>query len=124
MYSNLMMTELTFPPIFLGTWAAFEPDVFYYFLLIFLSQLFTIHGRRDLSVLCSEVSTHLEDTLLVRKGNYNHNIIFNRCIACKLCEVACPAFAIVIESEPRPDGSRRTTKYDIDMTKCIFCGFC
>ena len=47
-----------------------------------------------------------------------------RCIACKLCEAACPAFAIVIESEPRPDGSRRTTKYDIDMTKCIFCGFC
>ena len=47
-----------------------------------------------------------------------------RCIACKLCEAACPALAIVIESEPRPDGSRRTTKYDIDMTKCIFCGFC
>lgn len=47
-----------------------------------------------------------------------------RCIACKLCEATCPAFAITIESEPRPDGSRRTTKYDIDMTKCIFCGFC
>lgn len=24
----------------------------------------------------------------------------------------------------RDDGSRRTTRYDIDMTKCIFCGFC
>ncbi|MDQ7004783.1 MAG: NADH-quinone oxidoreductase subunit NuoI [Ghiorsea sp.] len=47
-----------------------------------------------------------------------------RCIACKLCEVACPALAIVIESEEREDGSRRTTRYDIDMTKCIFCGFC
>ena len=47
-----------------------------------------------------------------------------RCIACKLCEATCPAFAIVIESEPRPDGSRRTTKYDLDLTKCIFCGFC
>src|SRR6188768_3343209 len=31
-----------------------------------------------------------------------------RCIACKLCE----------------DGTRRTTRYDIDLTKCIFCGFC
>ena len=47
-----------------------------------------------------------------------------RCIACKLCEVACPALAITIESEERDDGSRRTTRYDIDMTKCIFCGFC
>jgi len=47
-----------------------------------------------------------------------------RCIACKLCEVVCPALAIQIESEERDDGSRRTTRYDIDLTKCIFCGFC
>jgi len=47
-----------------------------------------------------------------------------RCIACKLCEAVCPAMAITIESEKRDDGSRRTTRYDIDLTKCIFCGFC
>ncbi|MDR2689967.1 MAG: NADH-quinone oxidoreductase subunit NuoI [Azoarcus sp.] len=47
-----------------------------------------------------------------------------RCIACKLCEAVCPAMAISIEAAPRDDGSRRTTRYDIDLTKCIFCGFC
>ena len=47
-----------------------------------------------------------------------------RCIACKLCEAVCPALAITIESEQRGDGTRRTTRYDIDLTKCIFCGFC
>ena len=47
-----------------------------------------------------------------------------RCIACKLCEAVCPALAITIESEKRDDGTRRTTRYDIDLTKCIFCGFC
>lgn len=47
-----------------------------------------------------------------------------RCIACKLCEAVCPAQAIYIEAEPREDGSRRTTRYDIDMTKCIYCGLC
>jgi NADH-quinone oxidoreductase subunit I len=47
-----------------------------------------------------------------------------RCIACKLCEAVCPALAITIEAEERNDGSRRTTKYDIDMTKCIYCGLC
>ena len=36
----------------------------------------------------------------------------------------CPAQAITIEAEEREDGSRRTTRYDIDMTKCIYCGFC
>jgi NADH-quinone oxidoreductase subunit I len=47
-----------------------------------------------------------------------------RCIACKLCEAICPSQCIVIEAEPRADGSRRTTRYDIDMTKCIYCGLC
>lgn len=47
-----------------------------------------------------------------------------RCIACKLCEAVCPAMAITIESDQRDDGSRRTTRYDIDMFKCIYCGFC
>jgi len=47
-----------------------------------------------------------------------------RCIACKLCEAACPALAITIESAQREDGTRRTTRYDIDLTKCIFCGYC
>jgi NADH-quinone oxidoreductase subunit I len=47
-----------------------------------------------------------------------------RCIACKLCEAVCPALAITIESEQRADGSRRTTRYDIDLFKCIYCGFC
>ncbi|PJK01886.1 NADH-quinone oxidoreductase subunit NuoI [Lysobacteraceae bacterium NML03-0222] len=47
-----------------------------------------------------------------------------RCIACKLCEAVCPALAITIDSERREDGTRRTTRYEIDLFKCIFCGFC
>ncbi len=47
-----------------------------------------------------------------------------RCIACKLCEAVCPALAITIESAERDDGTRRTTRYDIDLFKCIYCGFC
>ncbi len=47
-----------------------------------------------------------------------------RCIACKLCQSVCPAAAITIESDVGPDGTRRTTRYDIDLFKCIYCGFC
>jgi NADH-quinone oxidoreductase subunit I len=47
-----------------------------------------------------------------------------RCIGCKLCEAVCPALAITIDVHERDDGTRRTTRYDIDLIKCIFCGFC
>ena len=39
-------------------------------------------------------------------------------------EAVCPAQAITIESEEKPDGSRKTKRYDIDMLKCIYCGLC
>lgn len=47
-----------------------------------------------------------------------------RCIGCKLCEAVCPALAITIDTEMREDGTRRTTRYEIDLFKCIYCGFC
>ena len=47
-----------------------------------------------------------------------------RCIACKLCETVCPATCITIDSDVSEDGTRRTTRYDIDLFKCIYCGFC
>ncbi|MEQ8403263.1 MAG: NADH-quinone oxidoreductase subunit NuoI, partial [Roseitalea porphyridii] len=48
-----------------------------------------------------------------------------RCIACKLCEAIFPAQAITIEAGPRRyDGTRRPVRYDIDMVKCIYSGFC
>jgi NADH dehydrogenase (ubiquinone) Fe-S protein 8 len=45
-----------------------------------------------------------------------------RCIACKLCEVVCPALAITIDAKMQKNGSRQTIRYDIDTTKCIYCG--
>src|SRR5437763_16384780 len=47
-----------------------------------------------------------------------------RCIACTLCGAMSPALAITIEAEPREDGGRRPTRYDIDVTKCTYCGYC
>ena len=45
-----------------------------------------------------------------------------RCIACKLCEAVCPALAITIDSTQHEDGTPRTTRYEIDLFKCVFCG--
>lgn len=49
-----------------------------------------------------------------------------RCVACKLCEVACPtqAISIVAEAAPDMDVERRPKVYNIDFMRCVFCGFC
>ena len=102
-YAQLFHTELVWPVFFFGIYSAFEPD-------------HVLHYPWEKGAL----SPMFRGEHALRRYPTGEE----RCIACKLCEAACPAFAIKIESEPRPDGSRRTTKYDIDMTKCIFCGFC
>jgi len=49
-----------------------------------------------------------------------------RCVACKLCEIACPTQAISIVSEPADEYGveRRPKVYNIDFIRCVFCGFC
>jgi len=54
-----------------------------------------------------------------------------RCTACGLCAVACPAEAITMEGAERKPGEEElyreekyASKYEINMLRCIFCGFC
>jgi NADH-quinone oxidoreductase subunit I len=54
-----------------------------------------------------------------------------RCTACGLCAVACPAEAITIEAAECKPGEEKfyreekyAAKYEINMLRCIFCGFC
>ena len=49
-----------------------------------------------------------------------------KCVACYLCETACPAECITIEAAETPDKSveKVASRYEIDLARCIFCGFC
>ena len=58
------------------------------------------------------------------KGSISPRFRGEHALRSKLCEAVCPAQAITIESQERDDGSRKTTRYDIDMLKCIYCGLC
>ncbi|HZS87981.1 MAG TPA: NADH-quinone oxidoreductase subunit I [Chloroflexota bacterium] len=49
-----------------------------------------------------------------------------KCVACYLCETACPAECITIEAAEVPDNGieKVASRYEIDLSRCIFCGFC
>ncbi len=48
-----------------------------------------------------------------------------RCVACGLCEWACPTDCITIFPAETDDGIERYPRvFDIDMSRCMFCGLC
>jgi len=54
-----------------------------------------------------------------------------RCTACGLCALACPAEAISMEAAERKPGEEHlyreekyAARYEINMLRCIFCGYC
>ena len=47
-----------------------------------------------------------------------------KCVACGLCEAACPPHCISIVGSDRENGDRFPETYTLDGSRCIFCGRC
>jgi NADH-quinone oxidoreductase subunit I len=49
-----------------------------------------------------------------------------KCVACYMCATVCPAECIYIESGERPEKQieKYCTRFEIDLLRCVYCGFC
>lgn len=49
-----------------------------------------------------------------------------RCVACMMCPTICPAQCIYVEAAEHPDPriEKFPLRFDIDLSKCVFCGYC
>jgi len=103
-------------------------DFFRTFLLVELAKGMAVTGRhlfaRKVTIQFPEEKTPVSPRFRGLHALRRYPNGEERCIGCKLCEAVCPALAITIDAVEREDGTRRTTRYDIDLTKCIFCGLC
>jgi NADH-quinone oxidoreductase subunit I len=103
-------------------------DFFRTFLLVELAKGMAVTGRhffaRKVTIQFPEEKTPVSPRFRGLHALRRYPNGEERCIGCKLCEAVCPALAITIDTVEREDGTRRTTRYDIDLTKCIFCGLC
>jgi len=49
-----------------------------------------------------------------------------KCVACMLCATVCPAYCINIAAGEHPDPQieKYPVKFEIDLLRCVYCGFC
>jgi len=74
-----------------------------------------------------------EERVTLRVENYRGVHRLNRnsdgrvaCVACFMCETACPAHCIHIDAEESPwdDREKYPAKFELDELRCIYCGMC
>ena len=118
--------KLYFPEIIRGVWITSKHLVRN--LLFHILHLFGFFKHVPAAV---TVQYPEEQTPLAYRTRTRHRLTKRedgspRCVACMMCETVCPARCIYIVAEEHPDPNieKRPAKFDIDLGKCVYCGFC
>ena len=65
-----------------------------------------------------------EERIIPPRARTNLVWFVERCTGCSTCAQACPDGCILVDTEPREDGSFLVNRYEIDFRLCMYCGLC
>ena len=65
-----------------------------------------------------------EERALSPRARTNLVWFVERCTGCSTCAQACPDGCILVQTQPREDGSYLVERYEIDFRLCMYCGLC
>ena len=65
-----------------------------------------------------------EERAIPKRARTNLVWFVERCTGCSTCAQACPDGCILVQTEPREDGSYLVQRYEIDFRLCMYCGLC
>jgi NADH-quinone oxidoreductase subunit I len=118
--------QIYFPEIIRGVWitsAHFWKNLFFHGMhrLGFFKAV-----RAAVTILYPEHKRKLPSRVRTRHRLTQRSDGSPRCVACMMCEAVCPArcIYIVAEEHPNPNIEKRPASFDIDLGKCVYCGFC
>ena len=84
----------------------------------FFKRTVTVQYPRQTLKMPARYRGHIELVIDPETGRF-------RCIACKLCERACPSECILVDGAKREGEKKKSvTEYALDFTKCSLCGAC
>jgi NADH-quinone oxidoreductase subunit I len=118
--------ELYFPEVFRGVWIT-STHFWKNTILLILHAFGIMKGTRaGVTYQYPEEQRPLSPRLRTRHRLTKREDGSPRCVACMMCETVCPANCIYIVAEEHPDPriEKRPASFDIDLGKCVYCGFC